>query len=177
MTGVLKGDGRCKNVLSKLLVASSRKIRLCGVLSIMRIILLLSLLASSILHAEIIAGIAKVDVTDRTVPVNDPCYAKALVLTSGETAAVLVTDVADVVELAGRIGEDLGERRRAEVRPTDTLWGWLGPGLIALVGGVLRFWNLDRPQALVFDETYYVKDAESLRQRLPELRAATRRLN
>ena len=47
-------------------------------------------------------------------------------------------------------------------RPTDRLWGWLGPGLIALVGGVLRFWNLDRPHALVFDETYYVKQAYSL---------------
>ena len=46
--------------------------------------------------------------------------------------------------------------------PTDRLWGWLGPGLIALVGGVLRFWNLDRPHALVFDETYYVKQAYSL---------------
>ena len=47
-------------------------------------------------------------------------------------------------------------------RPTDRLWGWLGPGLIALVGGILRFWNLDRPRALVFDETYYVKQAYSL---------------
>jgi dolichyl-phosphate-mannose-protein mannosyltransferase len=47
-------------------------------------------------------------------------------------------------------------------RPTDRAWGWLGPGLIALVGGILRFWNLDRPHALVFDETYYVKQAYSL---------------
>ncbi|MGB7819524.1 MAG: phospholipid carrier-dependent glycosyltransferase [Ornithinibacter sp.] len=47
-------------------------------------------------------------------------------------------------------------------RPTDRLWGWLGPGLIALVGGVLRFWNLDRPHALVFDETYYVKQGYSM---------------
>ena len=47
-------------------------------------------------------------------------------------------------------------------RPTDRLWGWLGPGLIALVGGVLRFWTLDRPHALVFDETYYVKQAYSM---------------
>ena len=46
--------------------------------------------------------------------------------------------------------------------PTDRLWGWLAPGLIALVGGVLRFWTLDRPHALVFDETYYVKQAYSL---------------
>ena len=48
------------------------------------------------------------------------------------------------------------------VRPTDTLWGWLGPGLIALVGGVLRFWTLDRPHSLVFDETYYVKQGWSM---------------
>ena len=48
------------------------------------------------------------------------------------------------------------------VRPTDRLWGWLAPGIIALVGGVLRFWTLDRPHALVFDETYYVKQAYSL---------------
>ena len=46
--------------------------------------------------------------------------------------------------------------------PTDRLWGWVGPGLIALVGGILRFWSLDRPRALVFDETYYVKQAYSL---------------
>ena len=46
--------------------------------------------------------------------------------------------------------------------PTDRLWGWLAPGLIALVGGVLRFWTLDRPHALVFDETYYVKQAYSM---------------
>ncbi len=47
-------------------------------------------------------------------------------------------------------------------RPTDRLWGWLGPAAIAVVGGVLRFWNLDRPHALVFDETYYVKQGYSL---------------
>lgn len=55
-------------------------------------------------------------------------------------------------------------------RPTDRLWGWLGPGLIALVGGVLRFWNLDRPHALVFDETYYVKQAYSLLHHGVEMR-------
>ncbi len=30
---------------------------------------------------------------------------------------------------------------------------------MALIGGVLRFWRLDRPDRLVFDEIYYVKDA------------------
>jgi len=47
-------------------------------------------------------------------------------------------------------------------RPTDRLWGWLGPGLIALVGGFLRFFRLGDPHELVFDETYYVKQAYSL---------------
>ncbi|MEV7613964.1 phospholipid carrier-dependent glycosyltransferase [Streptomyces sp. NPDC089799] len=36
---------------------------------------------------------------------------------------------------------------------------WLGPVLIALVAGVLRFWHLGRPKAVIFDETYYAKDA------------------
>lgn len=40
--------------------------------------------------------------------------------------------------------------------------GWLGPIAVALFAGVLRFWNLGYPNAFVFDETYYPKDAWSL---------------
>ncbi len=47
-------------------------------------------------------------------------------------------------------------------RPTDTLWGWLLPGLVAIIGGILRFSDLTRPNSIVFDETYYVKQAYSL---------------
>jgi dolichyl-phosphate-mannose--protein O-mannosyl transferase len=47
-------------------------------------------------------------------------------------------------------------------RPTDVLWGWLGPIIVAAVGGFLRFWQLDRPHQLVFDETYYVKQGVSM---------------
>jgi dolichyl-phosphate-mannose-protein mannosyltransferase len=43
--------------------------------------------------------------------------------------------------------------------PTDQLWGWVGPLLVTVLAGVLRFWHLDRPHQLVFDETYYVKQA------------------
>jgi dolichyl-phosphate-mannose-protein mannosyltransferase len=43
-----------------------------------------------------------------------------------------------------------------------TLWYWGGPALVTLVAAVLRLWNLGHPQALVFDETYYVKDAWTL---------------
>ncbi|AUY51966.1 phospholipid carrier-dependent glycosyltransferase [Streptomyces sp. CB01881] len=40
--------------------------------------------------------------------------------------------------------------------------GWLGPIGVALFAGLLRFWNLGYPNAFVFDETYYPKDAWSL---------------
>ncbi|MDQ0795887.1 dolichyl-phosphate-mannose--protein mannosyltransferase [Streptomyces sp. B1I3] len=39
---------------------------------------------------------------------------------------------------------------------------WGGPLLVALVAGVLRFWNLGSPKAVIFDETYYAKDAWAL---------------
>ncbi|GAA3419773.1 hypothetical protein GCM10018952_60500 [Streptosporangium vulgare] len=42
------------------------------------------------------------------------------------------------------------------------VWGWLGPLLVAVFGGVLRFVDLGRPRAVVFDETYYAKDAWAL---------------
>ncbi|MGB4780178.1 dolichyl-phosphate-mannose--protein mannosyltransferase [Microbacterium sp.] len=41
------------------------------------------------------------------------------------------------------------------------LYGWIVPTLITLVAGILRFGNLGHPHVLVFDETYYVKDAWS----------------
>ncbi|MFJ8790048.1 dolichyl-phosphate-mannose--protein mannosyltransferase [Streptomyces sp. NPDC102462] len=44
-----------------------------------------------------------------------------------------------------------------------TRWsGWLGPLLVTLVAGVMRFWNLGSPKAVIFDETYYAKDAWAL---------------
>jgi dolichyl-phosphate-mannose-protein mannosyltransferase len=45
--------------------------------------------------------------------------------------------------------------------PSLRLWFWLVPALTAAVGGVLRFARLEVPGSLVFDETYYVKDAYS----------------
>ncbi|WP_157075580.1 dolichyl-phosphate-mannose--protein mannosyltransferase, partial [Janibacter anophelis] len=55
-------------------------------------------------------------------------------------------------------------------RPTDALWGWLGPILFAVIGGGLRFWSLDRPHQLVFDETYYVKQGVSMLDHGVEMR-------
>ncbi|MET9406062.1 phospholipid carrier-dependent glycosyltransferase [Streptomyces sp. NPDC002935] len=39
---------------------------------------------------------------------------------------------------------------------------WGGPLLVALLAGLPRFWRLGSPRAVVFDETYYSKDAWSL---------------
>jgi dolichyl-phosphate-mannose--protein O-mannosyl transferase len=44
---------------------------------------------------------------------------------------------------------------------TDRFWGWAAPLLVTLIGALLRFWHLDRPRKLIFDEVYYVKEAYS----------------
>jgi dolichyl-phosphate-mannose-protein mannosyltransferase len=51
--------------------------------------------------------------------------------------------------------------RLSPQRPSG-LWAWLGPLLVTVFGGGLRFWRLGEPHAVVFDETYYVKDAYAL---------------
>jgi dolichyl-phosphate-mannose--protein O-mannosyl transferase len=58
-----------------------------------------------------------------------------------------------------------------------TTWGarlarssaWLGPLLVTLVAGMMRFWNLGDPRAVIFDETYYAKDSWALIHRGYEL--------
>ena len=42
------------------------------------------------------------------------------------------------------------------------LWFWGAPLAVTLIAAVLRLWNLGNPHAIVFDETFYVKDAWSL---------------
>lgn len=46
--------------------------------------------------------------------------------------------------------------------PGSALWGWLGPALVAAFGAILRFVDLGRPKAVMFDETYYAKDGFAL---------------
>ena len=48
--------------------------------------------------------------------------------------------------------------------PDDRLWGWLGPLLVTAFGAFLRFYRLQVPRSIVFDETYYAKDAWSILQ-------------
>ncbi|WP_402467187.1 phospholipid carrier-dependent glycosyltransferase [Isoptericola aurantiacus] len=57
----------------------------------------------------------------------------------------------------------LGERRLAlGVTWQARALGWLGAVVVTLIAAVTRLWELGRPGTLVFDETYYVKDAFTL---------------
>lgn len=46
--------------------------------------------------------------------------------------------------------------------PGSPLLGWLTTGSIALLAGILRFWNITQPRGFYFDEVYYTKDAWGL---------------
>ncbi|MET1043595.1 MAG: phospholipid carrier-dependent glycosyltransferase [Microbacteriaceae bacterium] len=65
----------------------------------------------------------------------------------------------------GVIAEPRGSRLDAwyAAKPTvRKVWHWAGPGAVLLTAAVTRLWYLGHPDALVFDETYYVKDAYTL---------------
>lgn len=52
--------------------------------------------------------------------------------------------------------------RLRDWHPTDRLVAWLVTGAITLFAFAIRLWNVGYPSNLVFDETYYAKDAWSL---------------
>ncbi|MFI2103149.1 dolichyl-phosphate-mannose--protein mannosyltransferase [Isoptericola sp. NPDC019693] len=57
----------------------------------------------------------------------------------------------------------LGARRvRLDLRRRDRFWGWFGTIVVTLLAAAARLWQLGQPHKLVFDETYYVKDAFTL---------------
>ncbi|MCU1678780.1 MAG: glycosyl transferase family 39 [Frankiales bacterium] len=81
--------------------------------------------------------------------------------------ATLDIDAPEPDEIAEQVAPDVAARRRArdlldERIPGSALWGWLGPLIVMIVGGVVRFLRLDLPHTIVFDETYYAKDAWGL---------------
>lgn len=48
------------------------------------------------------------------------------------------------------------------MRISDRAWGWIGPISVALLAFAVRIWNVGTPNRLLFDETYYAKDAWSM---------------
>ncbi len=93
---------------------SSRRVRTH--LSPALLFLTLSLLCSSSADAELLAGVAKVDVTDMSAgPVNDRMYVRALVLKQGETMAAIVTVDAVAIGEIGPIDNNYLPSVRASV--------------------------------------------------------------
>ena len=69
----------------------------------------------------------------------------------------------DEAKQARPIELELRERLLGAPRSANAkLWSWIGPLLVMVIGGFLRFWELGRPHQLVFDETYYVKQGWSM---------------
>ncbi|MFC6878151.1 dolichyl-phosphate-mannose--protein mannosyltransferase [Actinomadura yumaensis] len=73
-----------------------------------------------------------------------------------------MTDFAPVTAAADRPGPRPLRDWLAPPIPGSALWGWLGPLLVTVFAGVLRFDRLGSPKSVVFDETYYAKDALAL---------------
>jgi len=73
---------------------------------------------------------------------------------------VTAAAVEPAIDEAGRLA--VLRARLVVPMPEDRLWGWLGPLLVTAFGAILRFDRLRVPRALIFDETYYAKDAWSI---------------
>jgi dolichyl-phosphate-mannose--protein O-mannosyl transferase len=72
-----------------------------------------------------------------------------------------VTTVEPLLPAQRRSPFDRWRQRIAADPGRARLYAWLAPTLVTLLAAVLRFWNLGHPRAVVFDETYYVKDSWS----------------
>jgi len=83
---------------------------------------LVALLTRAVDGEPLRAGIAKIEITDRQAgKVNDPCFAKALVLQAGKTTAVLVTVDAVAIGEIGRIRNDFLAKVRREIAKVPQL--------------------------------------------------------
>ncbi|MET0479821.1 MAG: phospholipid carrier-dependent glycosyltransferase [Mycetocola sp.] len=91
-----------------------------------------------------------------STPNRDPF---ALVV-SGDPAAEPTSPGDGTVQRGSRLDE-LSARMLSTPR-RRLAWYWGAPLFVALLAGILRIWNLGHPHALVFDETFYVKDAWTL---------------
>ena len=53
-------------------------------------------------------------------------------------------------------------RARLRAHDADPVVAWVGTLAVTVLAGFLRLWDLGKPRAFLFDETYYAKDAWSL---------------
>jgi dolichyl-phosphate-mannose-protein mannosyltransferase len=80
------------------------------------------------------------------------------------TAGLLTEGQDAPLPAGGGVAERIAALRARLVTPMpgDRLWGWIGPLLVTAFAAFLRFNRLSVPDAVMFDETYYAKDAWSI---------------
>lgn len=83
-------------------------------------------------------------------------------LTPGGSPSTATTGAIDPQRAPDRTGLDRMWDRLATSRRRALVLQWIGPVLVTLLAAGTRLWNLGSPHTLVFDETFYVKDAYSL---------------
>src|SRR5262249_56038444 len=85
--------------------------------SLFALLLTTSVIAPRIATAEPLrAGVARIDITHpQAARVNDPCYAKALVLSQGDVTAVLITIDAVAIGGIGAIRDTFMDSLRQEL--------------------------------------------------------------
>ena len=86
-------------------------------LSTLMVVGLVSLAIPARIDAQVLkAGVGRMDITERSGPVNDPMYARALVIQGNGTTAVLVTlDLVAIAEI-GHIKNDFLDKLRAKLK-------------------------------------------------------------
>lgn len=107
-----------------------------------------------------------VDETPEASPTPGPVARRPGILRRLDPGAVLPGPLrrlarrrADPPEVVARY---LVLRRRLGVdHPEPAWWAWAVAAVVGTIAGALRFWRLGNPAQLVFDETYYVKQAYS----------------
>ncbi|MBK5238049.1 MAG: phospholipid carrier-dependent glycosyltransferase, partial [Actinomycetales bacterium] len=106
---------------------------------------------------------------ETTDPQGDPAAAPVVELTrraaravreAAETAALTAVEIADDTPRGTRIDDWWARTLAPPAR--QKLWYWGGPVAVTALAAGLRLWNLGDPHTLIFDETFYVKDAWSL---------------
>ena len=73
----------------------------------------------------------------------------------GRTVGLSRTADGDVVPSAGA-------RARLRATDKDPVLAWVATLAVTALAAFLRLWDLGKPRAFLFDETYYAKDAWSL---------------
>src|SRR5690625_535986 len=135
---------------------------------------LMSCFSRSVASARLPIGVAASTIGDSH---SGSCSSSRLILSRIPTMSAAVTgSQADVAEptparasppnsAGGRSGHRRWlESRLSAQRCSPGLWGWLVPAVVAAFAAALRFTGIGNPHQLIFDETYYAKDAYALLQ-------------